>query len=74
MLVTFRLKPGRDDDLIDMMNSFSGGDRSYYIRKLLREGPANSVATHPALKIKPREGKIDEIVEPDLEKSLDSWI
>ncbi len=76
MFVTFRLKPGRDDDLIESLEGYPGGDRSYYIRELLRKGlinPSQQVATPGLVKIEPKKGEPDEIKEADLEKSLDSW-
>jgi len=37
MIIAFRLKPGRDDDLINWYESLGDGDRSYYIRETLRK-------------------------------------
>ena len=37
MYIAFRLKPGRDDDLINWFESLGDGDKSYYIRETLRK-------------------------------------
>ncbi len=34
----FRLQRGRDDDLISWLESLGAGERSYYIRQVLRRG------------------------------------
>ncbi len=34
--IGFRLKPGRDDDLIEWLEGLWSNDRSYYIRESLR--------------------------------------
>lgn len=34
---TFRLKPERDNDLIDWLNSLGEGERSFFIRQALRQ-------------------------------------
>ncbi len=36
MFIAFRLKPGRDDDLIAWLESLGAGDQSYHIRETLR--------------------------------------
>jgi len=36
MFIAFRLKPGRDDDLIEWAESLGAGDQSYHIRETLR--------------------------------------
>ena len=36
--INLRLKPGRDDDLINWWNSIPEGDRSYFLRETLRRG------------------------------------
>ena len=44
---TFRLKPGRDDDLISWLEALGEGERSYCIRQTLRRGLSGTVT--PAL-------------------------
>lgn len=41
---TFRLMPGRDDDLIQWLETLGEGERSFYIRQILRRGLAGPVA------------------------------
>ena len=36
MFIAFRLKPGKDDDLIKWLESLGSGDKSYFIRETLR--------------------------------------
>ncbi len=36
MFIAFRLKPGRDNDLIEWLESLGTGDKSYFIRESLR--------------------------------------
>lgn len=40
---TFRLMPGRDDDLIEWLESLGKGEISFYIRQVLRRGLAGPV-------------------------------
>lgn len=49
---TFRLMPGRDDDLIQWLETLGEGERSFYIRQILRRGLAGPVT--PALSIPSR--------------------
>ena len=42
---TFRLKPGRDDDLIGWLEALGEGERSYHIRQALRRGLSGPVAS-----------------------------
>jgi len=44
---TFRLKPGRDDDLIGWLEALGEGERSYSIRQTLRRGLTGPVAPAP---------------------------
>ena len=36
MLIAFRLKPGKDDDLIAWLGSIQDGERSHHIKMALR--------------------------------------
>ncbi len=77
MRVTIRLRERRDRDLVDWINSLEEGDRSEYIRNVLRKGLSNNganFATAQAIKIEPKEVKTDEIKEVDLEERLNDWI
>ena len=44
---TFRLMPGRDDDLIQWLETLGEGERSFYIRQVLRRGLAGPVTPTP---------------------------
>ncbi len=76
MFIAFRLKPGRDDDLIGWIANAGEGDRSYHIREAIRQGlrpaPAPSYAD---IKVEPRlvEDNKQEICEADIEAALDAW-
>lgn len=78
VFIAFRLKPGRDDDLIDWITNAGEGDRSYHIRESIRRGlvgktqlPFSSVNRVVAKQVE-RNKKM--IKEEDLETALDSWI
>jgi len=73
MFVAFRLKPGRDDDLISFINNTGEGDRSYHIREKLRQGLFMEAAPLPAFKIKPKQAKEQAPEVLDLEKNLEEW-
>ena len=73
MFVAFRLKPGRDDDLISFINNAGEGDRSYHIREALRQGLFREAAPIPAVKIKPKQAKEQAPEVLDLEKNLEEW-
>ena len=68
MFVCFRLKPGRDDDLIEMLQNTQ--DRSQYIREALR-GKKKSPAREPPER--PKNTKPD-VPDNDLEANLDGWL
>ena len=77
MLTRFRLKPGRDDDLITWLNNLDSGDRSYHTMKILKKGLTASLRRPeaPAIKIAPN--KVRNIKPPvnevDLESAFESW-
>jgi hypothetical protein len=43
--ISFRLKEGRDDDLVAWWKSLRPGDRSFHIRQTLRQGLFSQKAT-----------------------------
>jgi len=47
--VAFRLKPGRDDMIIDWLNSLGDNDKSYHIREALRSYLLASGAPQPSI-------------------------
>ena len=72
MFIAFRLKPGRDDDLIAWVNSLGQDERSYNIRQALR---GNTGPVSQPVRIKPKEigHKPPADDAGDIEKNLDSW-
>ena len=74
MFIAFRLKPGRDDDLIAWVNSLGQDERSYNIRQALR---GNTGPVSEPVRVKPKVIPVKS--EPptdnagDIEKNLDSW-
>jgi hypothetical protein len=76
--VSFRLKPGRDDSIIDWLENLSEHDRSYYVREGLRayligQSPqAPSFAKKSASIIKPTVQRTEEKVIPARGKIADS--
>ena len=75
MFVAFKLKKGRDQDLIAWIDSLDEGDRSYHIREVLRRG-INIQAPYPlsAIKIQPKQAKETELENVDLDKNLQAWV
>ena len=77
MFIAFRLKPGRDNDLIVWISNITPGDRSYYIRELMRRGLSASIKspTTPTIAITPKQVNGNENVcsDQDLEDALDNW-
>lgn len=76
MFIAFRLKPGRDDDLINWIQNTGEGDRSHHIRQTIRQGLRQAPAPpYKTIKIEPRqiEDTIQEINEAELEAALDAW-
>jgi hypothetical protein len=77
VFIAFRLKPGRDDDLIAWIQNTGEGDRSYHIRQMIRQGlwqtPASS---HTTVKLEPRKvgNAIQTVSERNLEAALDTWL
>lgn len=82
MFIAFRLKPGRDDDLIAWVNTLGVDERSAGIRQALRGNLTRvEVETFPhrehrqsiaeVKKIEPRQ--VDPVT-PDIESNLDSWL
>ena len=45
--ITFRLRPGKDEDLIKWVKSFNDGERSHFIRQALKK-----VVTRKRVKLK----------------------
>ncbi len=77
MFVAFRVKGGRDDDLITWLAGLGEGDRSYYIREALRQGlfrqtpaPAYPVMKIEAIEVQDKKQKVNEV---DLEAALEAW-
>jgi len=62
--VTFRLRPGKDDDLIALFDSIPAGERPRTLGALLREGS-------PATSSKPASGNKDETLTQDAANFLD---
>ncbi len=73
MFIAFRLKAGRDDDLISWINNAGEGDRSYHIREALRQSLFRQAAPLPDIKIKPKQSIEAASVEVDLENNLKEW-
>ncbi len=73
MFIAFRLKPGRDDDLISWINNAGEGDRSYHIREVLRQSLFRQATPLPDIKINPKQAKEAAPVKVDLEKNLEEW-
>ena len=85
----FRAKAGRDDLIIDWLESMTKSDKSYYIREALRDYLTNSSpqGSQPPVyinsnQVKKTAGGIikgipvkaePEISDEELEKNLDSW-
>lgn len=75
VFIAFKLKKGRDQDLIAWIESLGDGDRSYHIRELLRRGISMQVPTQlNPNKIQPKQTKSVEIVKIDLDKNLQEWM
>ena len=75
VFVAFKLKKGRDQDLIAWIGSLDEGDRSYHIRELLRRGlnmQAPSQLT--PIRIQPKQTTNAETVKIDLDKNLQEWM
>ncbi len=77
MFIAFRLKPGRDDDLINWIKTAGENDRSYYIREALRQGLHKSAPAPSSLAVKletkQKNCKKKEINETDLDANLSAW-
>lgn len=75
----FRLKPGRDDELIQWLESLGKGERSCFIRKALREAverkPAETTKVKQTVKAaKPKHNKVILTSSPlntDLKSKVD---
>ncbi len=84
MFVAFRLKPGRDDDLIAWINTLGEDERSAGIRQALRGNVSRpEVETFPrrhVMETFPEREKIEpKQIEPsarqvDIEANLDGWL
>ncbi len=60
--VSFRLKAGRDDDLISWLENITANDRSYYIREALRGCLSKVIpkaAPLPGNPVKTRDARIE---------------
>ncbi len=77
MFIAFRLKPGRDDNLIDWITDAGEGDRSYHIRQAIRQGLIRQAPAPSSLAFKIEAKQFDNIEpivnEADLEAVLDAW-
>ncbi len=77
MFASFRLKPGRDDDLIAWLINLQPGDRSYHIRETIRKGLTASPRRPetPQVTISPKQKRSEQQIvnSADLETALDSW-
>ncbi len=76
MFIAFRLKPGRDDDLIAWINTLGVDERSAGIRQALRGNATRvEVETLPPLpkKIEPKQAE-PVARQVDIEKNLDGWL
>ncbi len=78
MFIAFRLKPGRDDDLIRWVESLGNGDQSYYIRESLRRdlnaqkgGRSNALPPSPSPVIKSNENKSEVVPKNAATKEFD---
>ncbi len=71
MFVGFRLKKGRDDDIIKWLNSIDTNDRSYHIREHLRA--KISPTKTESLKSKDN-SKETTLVSNNAESNLDNWM
>ena len=70
---TFRLKTGRDEDLISWLKGMGDGERSFFIRQTLRRGLDEPVRAAPRIQFAeplPRQ-EIPEIADDDIESRLD---
>ena len=77
MYIGFRLREGRDDDIIEWISSLDK-DRSHHIREAIRGG-LNTKMTSPPVKSVPKKPVVelpeeDDTDEGDLEANLDSWL
>jgi len=77
MFIAFRLKPGRDDDLIAWVSSLGQDERSIGIRHALRSSITGSgkIQGYHVPKIMPRsiEQEDQDKTPINLEENLDSW-
>ncbi len=78
MHIGFRLKPGRDDDLIRWVESLGNGDQSYYIRESLRrdlnaqKGGGNyALPPSPSPVIDNDKGKVKDVPKKAATKEFD---
>jgi len=73
MFIAFRLKPGRDDDLISWINSLGQDERSYNIRQALR---GNISPVSQPVRIQPKVTTNHEklIDTGNLEANLNNWL
>ena len=75
MFIAFRLKPGRDDDLISWINSLGQDERSYNIRQALR-GNISPVSQPVRIQPKVTPNQTGEKLKDtgDLEANLNNWL
>lgn len=75
VFIAFKLKKGRDQDLIDWIKGLDEGDRSYHIRELLRRGISMRFPSQlPPTRIQPKQTINAEIKIIDLDKNLQEWM
>ncbi len=74
MFIAFKLKQGRDDDLIEWITNAGDGDRSYHIREAIRRGllASTSPTINPVIRIAPKEPAATAAA--DLDAALDDWL
>ncbi len=75
MFIAFRLKEGRDDDIISWVESLGERDRSYSIRQALKEHLSEP---HSPVLVKkhrfPKEKPVETQNDVNVDENLDSWL
>ena len=75
VFIAFKLKKGRDQDLIAWIDSLDEGDRSYHIREVLRRGLSmQSPSQLLPIRIQPKQTINAEPEKIDLDKNLQEWM
>ncbi len=74
-VINFKVKPGRDDDIINWLEGLGDNERSFYIRLALREwlqGKSKGGRVQVRLPVKrSSDDKEPELSEEELNKRLD---